>query len=86
MAGGTHYFWLGASADADRVLSASPTEPVVSAHSGNARLREEIRLECLKLAHDWGKLRYRQGYSGISLDDVTEKGAELFAFCIGVPE
>ena len=36
------YFWLGASADADRVLSPAAPEPVVSAHSGNARLRYEI--------------------------------------------
>ena len=37
-----YFFWLGASADADRVLSATPTEPVVSAHPANAPLRYQF--------------------------------------------
>jgi hypothetical protein len=41
----------------------------------------ELRLECIKLAHDWGKMRFREGYSGISLYDVTEKAEELRRYC-----
>lgn len=44
---------------------------------------EHLRLECLKLAQEWGMMRFRQGFSGISLDDVTEKARELYAFCTG---
>lgn len=35
-------FDQGASANADRVLSASPTAPVVAAHSGDAPLRDVV--------------------------------------------
>jgi hypothetical protein len=40
----------GASADADRVLSPSATEPVVSAHSGNAPLRKKGEVTLAKEA------------------------------------
>jgi hypothetical protein len=55
----SHYFWLGASADADRVLSASPTEPVVSAHSGDAHLRViEVEKLCTSQAGITAAFKY----------------------------
>jgi len=41
---------------------------------------ESARLECLKLAHDWAKMRFGQGFSGINLDDIRQKAAEYCEF------
>jgi hypothetical protein len=43
-------------------------------------LEEETRLECLKLAHDWAKMRFGQGYIGVNLDDITAKAGEFCSF------
>jgi hypothetical protein len=46
---------------------------------------QELRLECLKLAHDWAKMRFQQGYSGVGIDDVVDKADELYRFLIAAP-
>jgi hypothetical protein len=44
---------------------------------------DDYRLQCLKLAFEWGQHRFAYGFSGISQDDVLAKAQQLFEFVKG---
>jgi hypothetical protein len=44
---------------------------------------DDLRMECLKLAHEWGKVERDRGYTGLSQDDVLAKAQQMFEFVKG---
>lgn len=41
---------------------------------------QELRMECLRLGFEWAQTRYREGFTGINMDDALKMAHKFYSY------